>query len=194
MSEANAALSKFTWRHVLYRLFDADGALLYIGRTSDIDARFPRHAAEQPWWHEVAACSIEFLPSQQELVAAEADAIRDERPRHNKVYPARRTERSALPSSDPPSLYQRSREVAERAMQAAGGWYFTGPFEATESDPMMWLSANVCFEGDQEARARSLLQRGYHPMAVLAMLGSGLNHPDPCRCSGCRTSELAQSR
>lgn len=30
----------FTWRHVLYRFYDAAGQLLYVGITGNIDQRF----------------------------------------------------------------------------------------------------------------------------------------------------------
>lgn len=73
----------FTWEHVLYRLYDQDGALLYVGITNSIPNRFKRHADEQRWWPEVTGCRVEFLPDRAALQRAERDAIWFERPRHN---------------------------------------------------------------------------------------------------------------
>lgn len=33
----------FTWEHVLYRLYDQDGGLLYVGITNSIAVRFKTH-------------------------------------------------------------------------------------------------------------------------------------------------------
>lgn len=73
----------FTWDHVLYRFYDREGALLYVGITSSIRARFKWHAAKQLWWPEVADCRIQFYPDRTTLTMAERVAIRYERPRHN---------------------------------------------------------------------------------------------------------------
>jgi len=69
---------------VLYRFYDTKGALLYVGITADLKQRFRGHAAVQPWWHEVAACRVEFLPDREALVVAERDAIYREQPRYNQ--------------------------------------------------------------------------------------------------------------
>lgn len=73
----------FTWRHVLYRFYDATGELLYVGLTNDIGTRFSSHAATKSWWSEVADCRIEFLPSRKALEEAETVAIQTEMPRYN---------------------------------------------------------------------------------------------------------------
>lgn len=80
--DSNAAPFKGT--HVLYRLFDAGGALLYIGITNDLRMRFGAHASTQPWWYEVVDCRTEFVSSRAALEAAEAIAIQTEQPKYNK--------------------------------------------------------------------------------------------------------------
>jgi hypothetical protein len=73
----------FTWEHVLYRLYDEGGTLLYVGITNSITTRFTAHAKTQPWWSEVAGCRVEFYPDRAALERAELDAIRFDRPRYN---------------------------------------------------------------------------------------------------------------
>ena len=73
----------FTWEHVLYRFFDEEGALLYVGITRSISTRFKAHARKQPWWPEVADCRIAFFPDRAALSRAEKLAIQRERPRYN---------------------------------------------------------------------------------------------------------------
>jgi excinuclease UvrABC nuclease subunit len=76
-------VSTFTWAHVLYRLYDAAGALLYVGITRSIGQRLQDHSQNQPWWPEVADCRVEFLPNRAALHAAELLAIKVEHPRYN---------------------------------------------------------------------------------------------------------------
>lgn len=67
----------------LYRLRDQEGWLLYVGITDNPERRWKDHAKDKPWWPEVADRSIDWLPSRAHAIAAEAAAIRTERPRHN---------------------------------------------------------------------------------------------------------------
>lgn len=73
----------FTWEHVLYRFYDAGGALLYVGITNSITSRFKAHAKAQPWWHQVTGCRVEFHPDRAAVQRAEVAAIRFEHPRYN---------------------------------------------------------------------------------------------------------------
>lgn len=67
----------------LYRLRDQVGELLYVGITDNPERRWKDHGKDKPWWAQVADRSVEWLPSRDRAVAAEAEAIRAERPRHN---------------------------------------------------------------------------------------------------------------
>jgi predicted GIY-YIG superfamily endonuclease len=71
----------------LYRLFDADGALLYIGISYSAIARYAQHKADKPWIGDVCTITIETHDvSRSEIEAMEATAIRCERPRYNVVH------------------------------------------------------------------------------------------------------------
>lgn len=67
----------------LYRLFDADGELLYVGVARDYERRREHHAKHKSWWGDVADERLEFYPSRSEALAAERKAIRAEVPKHN---------------------------------------------------------------------------------------------------------------
>lgn len=69
----------------LYRLFGADGRLLYIGATVDVIQRFGEHEKRTPWWAEVAEKQIERFDSIADARIAEARAIRNEEPLYNKI-------------------------------------------------------------------------------------------------------------
>lgn len=69
--------------HVVYRLFNADGELLYVGHTGDVATRLRGHKSDKPWWGEVVEVKTEPVPSKVEAVRMERDAICTEAPRYN---------------------------------------------------------------------------------------------------------------
>lgn len=68
---------------VLYRLYDEDDNLLYIGITCGFDARMRDHAHRHPWWPLVARTVLDWFDTDYEADRAETAAIRAERPRYN---------------------------------------------------------------------------------------------------------------
>jgi hypothetical protein len=81
----------------LYRLFGDDDALLYIGIARYFGRRWHQHALAQPWWPEVKRQTVDWHPSREEALRAEAAAIRTEFPRHNVVHNGPRPEQAAPP-------------------------------------------------------------------------------------------------
>ena len=67
----------------VYRHFNADGQLLYIGCSTDPMGRTKAHASSAPWFREVARIELQHFDSLSDALAAEAEAIRMERPLHN---------------------------------------------------------------------------------------------------------------
>lgn len=47
---------------VVYRLFDEQGQLLYVGSTVHFGERMRNHACRTPWFSEVASISMELCP------------------------------------------------------------------------------------------------------------------------------------
>lgn len=72
--------------HVLYRFFDAQGNLLYVGITNDPEQRFRGHQGDKSWYHHVATAKMEHFETRAELMAAEIAAIEGEKPKYNKTY------------------------------------------------------------------------------------------------------------
>ena len=67
----------------LYRLFDASGALLYVGISDNLRTRFTDHAATKPWWPQVKRKTVQWHLAREAAAAAEKAAIRDENPAYN---------------------------------------------------------------------------------------------------------------
>jgi Protein of unknown function (DUF2637) len=66
----------------VYRLFAADGVLLYVGCSMNIKDRVSALAGS-PWWGEVDRIEVRWFGDLDAAADAELDAIRSERPVHN---------------------------------------------------------------------------------------------------------------
>jgi predicted GIY-YIG superfamily endonuclease len=99
-------------RTALYRLYDADGRLLYVGISYQPEKRFKEHAHVKTWWHHVKQKRIEWFASQEEALKAEAAAVKAEGPLYDNTHRFRKGWRI-----HPPRVYDTSEDVA--AMTAA---------------------------------------------------------------------------
>ena len=85
----------------LYRMYDAAGTLLYVGMTGHIPVRLDQHGGNKPWWALVARIDVEHFPLRSEAAAAEARAIRDEKPKYNVDKPLVRKFAQAVQQAKP---------------------------------------------------------------------------------------------
>lgn len=69
-----------TW---LYRIYDANDGLLYIGASGHLGPRLNNHRLHKPWWPEVDRILAVMVGPEHEALAAERAAIRAEMPRYN---------------------------------------------------------------------------------------------------------------
>lgn len=79
----------------LYRLFDADGELLYVGIAGNPGRRFAQHGGEKPWWREVSETTLTHYDTRAEALMAEREAIQTEHPRYNIMLSLRAPSPSA---------------------------------------------------------------------------------------------------
>lgn len=72
-------------RTALYRHFSEAGLLLYVGISEDEPRRREQHRRASPWFHLVARTTVDPFPSKEDALEAERAAIRDERPKFNRM-------------------------------------------------------------------------------------------------------------
>lgn len=70
-------------RPVLYRHFDANGRLLYVGTTRNPMARLDHHFCKTPWIYDVETIKLQYFDSDEDAKIAERKAILSENPAHN---------------------------------------------------------------------------------------------------------------
>jgi predicted GIY-YIG superfamily endonuclease len=68
---------------ILYRHFNKDNQLLYVGISFSVMARLQKHSKLSPWWRNISHITFERFPSRAAAIAAEQMAIDQERPLHN---------------------------------------------------------------------------------------------------------------
>ena len=69
----------------LYRYYDAQGVLLYVGITKDPAARRRHHQLHSEWYPHAGEPLIEWFEDRKSALKAERDAIRNEAPVFNVV-------------------------------------------------------------------------------------------------------------
>lgn len=67
----------------VYRQFDENGRLLYVGKSVNLLARIAEHFRDAAWRQDVAYITVEWFDTEDEALRAEAMAIYSERPIHN---------------------------------------------------------------------------------------------------------------
>ena len=70
----------------LYRYFDDEGKLLYVGISFSAIVRASQHKANADWFDFVSQMTVERFESRDDASKAEIEAIRSENPIYNKTF------------------------------------------------------------------------------------------------------------
>ncbi|MFF5801614.1 GIY-YIG nuclease family protein [Streptomyces albogriseolus] len=100
----------------VYRFFNAADELLYVGITGDPRSRWVQHAAEKAWWPDVVRHTVQWLPSREAALAAEAAAIVAEAPLHNVAGTPRQRDATTAFHGE---IHESARHPALAAVRAA---------------------------------------------------------------------------
>lgn len=73
----------------LYRHFDTQGGLLYVGIALSTHERLKGHRFASAWFKQVVTITIERFPTRAEAESAERAAIKAEKPLHNIAHAER---------------------------------------------------------------------------------------------------------
>jgi DNA-directed RNA polymerase specialized sigma24 family protein len=160
----------------VYRLYAADGALLYIGSAYDPKERSKKHR-EKPWWPQVARREDEWHPSREAAYVAETEAIEEARPPGNRISgpgavatPAPKPKAAATPlfvlaeldayfdqlEAEPPAIRFRKLTELMEAMEKAVAARRKAIFEELRADGMTYREIGQAV-GLSFARVRQIL-------------------------------------
>ena len=72
-------------QEVLYRFFDSQGTLLYVGISNNWIQRIGQHAKHADFFSAVAGVTLERHPDRDSVLEAELEAIQKENPLYNRA-------------------------------------------------------------------------------------------------------------
>lgn len=135
----------------LYRFFDAQGEILYLGITKRLHRRMTEHARDyaETWWPLVAARSVEWHQTRSEAGRAEREAIKKEKPPHNVLH----TPRARVPLAERPQRDYGTRGAP--LLEAARTHFHLAPFS-----PADVVGACRCSKSTAEKWIHALTARG----------------------------------
>lgn len=114
--------------HAVYRLYDADRQLLYVGLTKSFGRRMSAHSTRS-WWPRVEDIFVTFHEDRATAAAVEEREIRERQPQHNSRHHPLEEIRRAIGPVD----------IAYKLV--APGWFdadgnlITGPSQRRRSSP-----------------------------------------------------------
>jgi excinuclease UvrABC nuclease subunit len=69
----------------LYRYYNKDGVLLYVGVAFNAHGRLANHITTKEWAYDIKYIKLDHYERKFDALAAEREAIAIEKPRHNVV-------------------------------------------------------------------------------------------------------------
>lgn len=143
----------------LYRLYDADDKLLYLGISWNPDARLEDHAKDKHWIHLVTRRTIEWYPTRPTALAAEAAATAVEKPLHDSSW--RKTRAGDNPQWRDPE--GRKRVESELAAEIEQGRHWLGKVLMSGAVAKRYdVSRPTASRAMDVLHERGLLERWHH--------------------------------
>lgn len=138
---------------ILYRWWDADGKLLYVGKSVSLYARIAAHRRKSEFFREAATMTLERFASPEDLSKAEITAIRAERPAYNvqhSIGPGGDTGRTITVLDGPAP-------EAESPQNGVGYW------TPAHLDSIKWGDIIRCVASDGDVEFQGLVDDNYGP-------------------------------
>ena len=84
----------------LYRHYNSQGKLLYIGVSLSAVARLSQHEMHSHWFTDIARVEVETYGTRKDALEAEAKAIKEERPAFNIAHAPKEAEPSEFEKAE----------------------------------------------------------------------------------------------
>jgi predicted GIY-YIG superfamily endonuclease len=130
----------------LYRHFDKDGQLLYVGISLSAMTRISQHRESSPWFDLINNITLEKFASRKAALRAETDAIQIEKPLYNIQ---KRIKKVAINERKLKLLDEAYAEVTSRVPELYEGKQLLSPEEAAVA---LDISKNELMKMGEEGR------------------------------------------
>ncbi len=147
---------------VVYRYFDAAGALLFVGRT-----RFTKSTSGYTWLGEICRVEKANYPDKSSAIRVIAEAITSERPKYNKYIPTPPDERPSKEDHPQKEMSERARSCSQE--NDPRGYKNPFPLSDLESDAVGYMPSDFPLHAEvdwkqidamlYEARANDVARR-----------------------------------
>src|SRR6516165_2240870 len=104
----------------LYRHFDGNGQLLYVGISLSTVSRLSQHRHGSDWFAEIRNVTIEDFPTREAAVAAEQAAIAAEKPRYNLLLCKPPKTKARPPAAPTPDQIRAARKLLGMTLNDLG--------------------------------------------------------------------------
>jgi predicted GIY-YIG superfamily endonuclease len=94
----DAARARAGQQTALYRLFNQNHELIYVGISYDPEIRWYQHGRDKPWWPKVASKTVEWHANRDLALREELQVISSDAPRYNTEQPRPRKARRPVPA------------------------------------------------------------------------------------------------
>ena len=172
-------------RTSLYRHWDADGDLLYVGISLSAVGRLAQHSKASHWANNIASVTIETFGSRKEAETAERRAISGENPRHNIIHASNdnaNEERLIRSGGQQPAPKKKTHLSLDEVMALVGEALRK---DESETHGRTWWDVKHYFDWVEDVRGRPGKIEGrdgrYYPhpndeeiaLAIAALVGAG---------------------
>lgn len=122
----------------LYRHFDAEGRLLYVGISLSAVERLKQHVSRSGWSAEIASITVETHADREAAMKAEREAVERERPLYNKQLVPKGQLRMPFPDGFNESEYDGDMPKLGAKFHDAIGWKTHVRFEGSD-DGLLYI-------------------------------------------------------
>ena len=170
----------------LYRLFGADGTLLYTGVSDDWTRRLRQHWLGKHWSAEILGVALETYPDRLAVLAAERKAIRAESP----LYNIQHNHRPAI--DEPDSTLTAADVLLTAALLIAAGFIIYELAQVGIEKYRTWKADREQFREWQRARVAGddLSGRDGNDSATSTIPPSVMTQPPTPSPANCRHDQL----
>jgi len=143
-------------QHSVYKHWDRNGVLLYVGCCRDVERRTSGHMSNSPWYDEIADITSEEYPDRKSGLKAEKKAIQEGKPLYNIMHHPDRPPLMEVPV-EPPLTKNGTLGIEGARYRLSKACYDAGGVEQwAEKNGLAWSNIYSIIRGEKKPSDRIL--------------------------------------